>query len=112
MKWKPETFDCIITNPPYSLKQDFLKRCYDLKKPFALLLPLTTFETRKRQRYFKKYGVQVIFFDKRINFKTPDGTGSGAWFATAWFTNWLDLPSDFMFVELGEVKNKKISNYF
>ncbi len=42
-------FDCIITNPPYSLKQQFLERCYNLGKPFALLLPLTTFETVKRQ---------------------------------------------------------------
>ena len=75
LKWKPEKFDCIVTNPPYSLKQQFLERCYELKKPFALLLPLTTFETAKRQRLFKKYGVQVIFFDKRINFETPSGKG-------------------------------------
>ena len=46
--------DCIITNPPFSLKQEFLQRCYELKKPFALLLPLTTFETVKRQNLFKK----------------------------------------------------------
>lgn len=43
-------FHCIITNPPFSLKQQFLERCYLLGKPFALLLPLTTFETAKRQK--------------------------------------------------------------
>ena len=42
---KPVQFDCIITNPPFSLKQEFLQRCYELGKPFALLLPLTTFES-------------------------------------------------------------------
>lgn len=36
--------DIIITNPPYSLKDKILKRCFDLEKPFALLLPLTTLE--------------------------------------------------------------------
>src|SRR6056297_3111047 len=77
LNWKPEKWDCIITNPPFSLKQEFLERCYKLGKPFALLLPLTTFETKKRQDLFKKYGVQVIFFNKRINFKTPSGKGSG-----------------------------------
>jgi hypothetical protein len=97
LKWQPEKFDCIVTNPPYSLKQEFLTRCYDLKKPFALLLPLTTFETRKRQELFEKYGVQVIFWDKRINFETPSGNGSGAWFAVAWFSNWLNLPKDLIF---------------
>ena len=100
LKWKPEKFDCIVTNPPYSLKQQFLERCYKLGKPFALLLPLTTFETAKRQRLFKKYGVQVVFFDKRINFETPSGKGSGAWFAVAWFTWGLGLPNDLNFVEL------------
>lgn len=84
-------YDCIITNPPYSLKQQFLQRCYELQKPFALLLPLTTFETRKRQALFKKYGLEVIFFPKRINFETPSGKGSGSWFATAWFTWGLNI---------------------
>ena len=97
---KPSQFDCIITNPPFSLKQEFLQRCYELKKPFALLLPLTTFETTKRQNLFKKYGVQIIFFDKRINFETPSGKGSGSWFATAWFTWGLNLPNDLNFVKL------------
>ena len=45
LNWTPEynEFDCIITNPPFSLKQEFLQRCYEIGKPFALLLPLTTF---------------------------------------------------------------------
>ena len=92
--------DCIVTNPPFSLKQEFLERCYELQKPFALLLPLTTFETAKRQNLFKKYGLQIIFFDKRINFETPSGKGSGSWFATAWFCWGLNLPKDMMFVKL------------
>jgi len=91
LSFEPKYFDCIVTNPPYSIKQQFLERCYWWGKPFALLLPLTTFETAKRQRLFKKYGVEVIMFDKRINFKTPSGKGSGAWFATAWFTNGLNI---------------------
>ena len=97
---KPEFFDCIITNPPFSLKQEFLERCYNLGKPFALLLPLTTFETAKRQELFKKYGLEVIFFDKRINFETPSGKGSGSWFATAWFTWGLNIGKELNFVEL------------
>lgn len=42
-------FDAIITNPPYSLKNEFLKKCYEYNKPFMLLLPLTALE-RKRTR--------------------------------------------------------------
>ena len=101
LTWKPyQKFDCIITNPPFSLKQKFLERCYELNKPFALLLPLTTLETPKRQALFKRYGVQIIFFNKRINFETPSGNGSGSWFATAWFTYKLNLPKDLNFVDI------------
>lgn len=97
LTWQPDKFGCIITNPPYSLKQQFLERAYSLRKPFAFLLPLTTFETEKRQILFKRDGLEVIFLNKRINFETPSGRGSGAWFAVAWFTNWLHVGRAFTF---------------
>lgn len=101
LNWSPlDKWDCIITNPPYSLKQQFLERCYSLGKPFALLLPLTTFETAKRQNLFKEYGIEVIMFDKRINFITSSGQGKGSWFATAWFTNGLNIGSTLTFERL------------
>lgn len=96
-----DRFDCIITNPPFKYKQHFLERCYELKKPFALLLPLTTFETKKRQDLFRKYGIEVIFFDKRINFETPNKVkNSSSWFATAWFTYGLNIGKELTFVDL------------
>ncbi len=99
--------DVIITNPPYSKKDEFLKRAYELGKPFAFLLPLTALEGIKRSVLYKKYGLQIIIPNRRINFITPNG-GSSSWFATAWFTWGLNLPKDLMFVELnrkeGELK--------
>ena len=95
----PEFCHCIITNPPFKYKQQFLERCYEIGKPFALLLPLTTFETKKRQELFKKYGLEVIFFDKRINFETPNKVeNSSVWFATAWFTHGLNIGKEMTFV--------------
>jgi hypothetical protein len=95
---KPPMFDCIITNPPFKYKQQFLERAYQLGVPFAFLLPLTTFETTKRQELFKKYGLEVIFFDKRINFETPNQVAnSSSWFATAWFTSGLNIGSAMTF---------------
>ena len=91
-------FDCIITNPPYSKKYEFLKRSYEFEKPFALLMPITALEGQKRQALYKKYGLQLIVLDKRINFETPSGKGSGAWFPIAWFTFKLNLPKDVIFI--------------
>lgn len=39
-------FDMIITNPPYSLKDDFIAKCYEWGKPFALLLPIKGIYTK------------------------------------------------------------------
>lgn len=83
--------DCIITNPPYSLKQEFLERCYALRKPFALLMPLTALETAKRQNLYRKHGIEIILMPKRVNFETSSGKGKSSWFATAWFTNGLEI---------------------
>ena len=33
-----EDYDVIVTNPPYSIKEKFLNRCYRLKKPSTLNL--------------------------------------------------------------------------
>lgn len=100
LEWEPESYDCIVTNPPFSLKQKFLERAYWLSKPFAFLLPLTTFETRKRQFLFKHFGVEVILFDRRIDFETPSGVSSSAWFATAWFTYGLNIGRQLTFETL------------
>lgn len=93
-------YDCIITNPPYKYKQQFLEKACNLNKPFAFLLPLTTFETKKRQKLFEEHNLQVIFMDKRINFETPSGKGSGSWFATMWVCKGFNLPKDMIFETL------------
>ena len=98
LTWSPGTYDCIITNPPFSLKEKFLERAYNLGKPFAFLLPLTTLEGRTRQALMQMYGVEIILFDRRINFETPDGSGGGSWFMTAWFTNGLGIGKELTFV--------------
>ena len=35
-----EHYDVIISNPPFSCKDDVLKRLYELDKPYAMLLPI------------------------------------------------------------------------
>lgn len=100
LKWqlKDNKYDFIVTNPPYSQKNEFLKRAYEIGKPFAFLLPLTTFETELRQDLMEKYHTQIIFFNGRVQFETPgDMNDRGAWFATAWFTYGLNLPHQLNF---------------
>lgn len=75
-------FDVIITNPPYSLKNEFLKKCYEYNKPFLLLLPLTALEGKERNKLYRENGIEIIVLDKRINFMKNK---NNVWFNTSWF---------------------------
>jgi len=102
LTWQPSAYDCIVTNPPFSYKQEFLIRAFNLGKPFAFLLPLTTLETTTRQKLFERHGIEIVIFDKRINFYTPDGNPSSkSWFSTAWFTHGFNIGKELNFVRLG-----------
>jgi hypothetical protein len=101
-----EENDIFITNPPYSKKTEYLEKGFKLDNPFAFLLPLTTLEGIRRSKLYRKYEIQIIIPNKRINFITPSGKGSGAWFQTAWFCYKLYLPKQLNFIEI----NKKESN--
>lgn len=65
-EYEPEEYDVIISNPPFSIKDDILKRLDELKKPYAMLLPLPTLQGQKRFKYLKD--TEALIFDKRINF--------------------------------------------
>jgi len=110
LTWQPRRYDCIITNPPFRYKQEFLERCYQLRKPFALLLPLTTFETTRRQRLFKRFGIEVIFLNRRINFQRSTlSPNSCSWFATAWFTANLQIGTQLSFETIQRVNHSYTS---
>ena len=61
-----EHYDCIISNPPFSIKDDVLKRLYELNKPYAILLPIPALQGQKRFPYIKD--CEALIFDKRINY--------------------------------------------
>lgn len=98
-EYEPKNYDLIITNPPYSLKDEFLKRAYELKKPFMFLLPITTLEGKNRSELFKKYGIQLIIPNTRFNFLQKEGK-KGAWFQTSWFCHGLNLSKDLNFINV------------
>jgi len=98
LKDDPIEYDCIITNPPYSLRYEFIKRAYELGKSWAMLMPLTTLEG-KRQELFKKYGIELLLLNKRINFECPNSNSNRVWFSVAWFC-WKILPKQIVFGEI------------
>lgn len=71
--YEPEKeYNAIISNPPFSIKDDVIKRLYELDKPYAILLPVPALQGQKRFPYMKD--CQALIFDKRINYFTNKET--------------------------------------
>ena len=80
-----EDYDCIITNPPFSIKNKILERLIELDKPFAILLSATCIQSASLIRLLSKLDdFKVIMFDKRISYN-----GDRPPFPSWYFTNRL-----------------------
>ena len=95
-----EEYDIIISNPPFSQKDNVLKRLSELDKPYAMLLPVPSLQGQARFPYLKD--IQYLGFDKRINYykdlemtKTQDGVSFGSCYSCKKF-----LPKDLIIEEL------------
>lgn len=85
--YEPEWWDIMISNPPFSKKDDVLQRAYELGKPFALLLPANSIQGKKRFQIFQNE-IQMLCFDVRIDFHTNGNMQSptkGTPFGSAYF---------------------------
>lgn len=101
-EYEPDNYDIIVSNPPFSKKDQVLERLYALEKPFMILLPLNTLQGKKRYRFFRN-GIQILAFDKRINYHTRDmkNYSRGTSFASAYYCKEI-LPRDLILEELIE----------
>jgi hypothetical protein len=55
MDYSKLEFDCIVSNPPFTLKDKILKKLYEIGKPFAVLLPIQSLQSKDRTPLFMKY---------------------------------------------------------
>ena len=95
-----EYYDIIISNPPFSIKDDILKRLFELKKPYMILLPIPALQGQKRFKYIKD--CQALIFDKRINYfknKETKEIQKGVSFGSFYLCKNI-LPKDLIFEEL------------
>ncbi len=65
--------DYIVSNPPYSLKNEVIKRLYEIGKPFAMLINFQgIFDSRERFQIFKERQVEMLWLNPRVNYITED----------------------------------------
>ena len=63
----PDGVDCIISNPPYSIKTEVFEKLFDIGLPFAMLVGVVgLFESRRRFQMFRDNVFEVMYLDKRV----------------------------------------------
>lgn len=93
--------DVIISNPPFSLKLNVLQRLYDLKKPFAFLLPMTILNYNEINKFFLDKRLELIIYDKKVSFN-----GKTSSFNTSWFCNGIN-ENQITFLEISKNGSSK-----
>lgn len=67
--YQPDSWDIIISNPPFTNKRKIFERAISFNKPFALLMSNTWLNDSAPKQLFKNIDLQLLMFDKRILFE-------------------------------------------
>ena len=88
--------DCVISNPPFTLKRKVVNRLYELDKPFILIMPTSTITPQ----YFNKFKnhLQIIVPKKRINFNYYKNDKKSCSFDTFYYCWKMNLQKDLIFL--------------
>ena len=70
--------DWIISNPPYSNKDDIIERCIEIGKPTVLLLPIESLGGVRRHAAYRHTKLNIYIPERRIAFISDNGEQSKA----------------------------------
>ena len=96
-----KNIDCIVSNPPFSCKDAVLEKLYEFSKPFMILLPQNSLQSKRRTQLFINNGLEYLGFDSRICFYTIslESLPKGNHFASGYFCHNV-LPEKLIFEHL------------
>lgn len=88
--------DIVVSNPPFSKKQQVMQRLKALDKPFVMLLPASVLGTKFLSDLFPD--IQIVIPKGRINFLKNGELTKGVWFASFFYCWKMNLPRDLLFL--------------
>ena len=92
--YQPTYWDIIISNPPFKGKRKIFERALSFNKPFALLMTMTFMNEAAPVQLFEDRGLQLLLFDKRIEFIQPNAKQRGKITFNSSYFCWNLLPRD------------------
>jgi len=101
--WENNHGDCVIDNPPYKCegiiktKEKIMKRLIELDKPFMLLIPTTTIQTRYFKAIHNKH-FQLLIPRIKYNFEKREGEITKCPFYTLWVCYKMNFKNDYYII--------------
>jgi hypothetical protein len=98
--YEPSKWDVIVSNPPFTNKRKFFERALSFEKPFALIMTNTWLNDSAPKQLFKDKDLQLLMFDKRMKFVSPDGRPNDKITFSSSYYCWNFLPKQIIMEEL------------
>lgn len=90
--YEPHYWDVIVSNPPFTNKRKFFERALSFNKPFALIMTNTWLNDAAPKQLFKDKDLQLLMFDKRMEFIQPNKEVTGKITFSSSYYCWNFLP--------------------
>jgi len=102
LTYEPEyhNWDVIVSNPPFTNKRKFFERALSFNKPFALIMTNTWLNDSAPKQLFKDKDLQLLMFDKRMKFHSPDGRPNDKITFSSSYYCWNFLPKQIIMEQL------------
>jgi hypothetical protein len=104
--YEPFHWDVIVSNPPFTNKRKFFERALAFNKPFALIMTNTWLNDSAPKQLFKDKDLQLLMFDKRMKFISPDGRPNDKITFSSSYYCWNFLPQQIIMKELNVPASK------
>ena len=101
-----ENWDVIVSNPPFTNKRKFFERALSFNKPFALIMTNTWLNDSAPKQLFKDKDLQLLMFDKRMKFHSPDGRPNDKITFSSSYYCWNFLPKQIIMEQLNVPSGK------
>ena len=98
-EYEPEYWD-VISNPPFTNKRKYFERALSFNKPFALIMTNTWLNDSAPKQLFKDRDLQLLMFNKRMKFVSPDGRDNNKITFSSSYYCWNFLPKSIIMEKL------------
>ena len=99
-QYEPDDWDIMLSNPPFTNKRKYFERALSFNKPFALIMTNTWLNDSAPKQLFEDKDLQLLMFDKRMKFNSPDGRSNDKITFSSSYYCWNFLPKQIIMEKL------------